>query len=471
MYKIELQKNINNLLCYFQDNGTDMEDAIARVKKISGANTLTNDVVALPDFHYKVGNFIPTGTVTATDKTRIMPCAVGNGSGCGYHFINLNLKKSDISDKQIDRLFQEFLAHIDIKPASGKFDDAFYLKAFKHGLDAIEDIDDNDKKRFDYKGNIFNDHPFIDANVNYEKLMPPKNYRRIFSDLEVLGGGNHFIELLSVKNIPNNDIAAHFNLEKESLLINFHADANAVGNMAESFTPYKTFKNWERIKREFKKMKFHLRFYKHLLNYVKQDEIFTLKTNSKTGQNFLSFVLAAANYGAVNRYLLSQKIMEIFADVFQPSRKPQIIADTVHDLISLENDLWIHRTGATRVTPNDAFSSPEYKKYGKPFATPIALGSPTIFGVAGNGVQNTYASLPHGAGRVLDRSKSIHFSINDIEQVMSENEVKLYSYGSFDLTREHPAAFRKFENIYESLSENHLLEIGAILEPLAILKA
>lgn len=472
MKKIQIKNGVNSLNVYGHENSEDtIEDPINRVKIISRANNLKHDAIALPDFHYKVGNFIPTGTVVVSDESRYLPCAVGNGSGCGYNLIDLKENESELHESKVVSLFEEFQKRIKIKSSPGKFEKSFYMNAFKHGLDAVDQCSDADKQKFDFNGNIYNDHIQAPADNNYEQFMPEKNYQKIFSDLEVLGGGNHFIELLSARKILNPKVAEHFNISENQLFINFHADANMVGNMAETFTPYKTFRNFDRIRRELKKMAFHMKFYGHLKNYLKQDEIFSLAADSKAGKQFLSFVFSSANYGAVNRYLLAQKILQSVDDILKPSGTPEIVADTVHDLITHENDVWVHRTGATRVIPPGESSFEPYVEYGKPVVIPVALGGPTILGVPGPATSSTYQSLPHGAGRVIDRSQAVNFTLDDIEHIMSENKVKLFRHGRLDIAREHPDGFRKFESILEALTQNNLMNVVAILEPIAVLKA
>lgn len=472
MKKIELKKGVNSLNVYVDAaNEGHISDPVNRIRTISRANHLTHDVIALPDFHYKVGNFIPTGTVTVSDESRILPCAVGNGPGCGYSLVKLPENESDLSETKLDSLFDRLLSQVAIKSTVGRFEPEFCLAAFKHGLDAVPDCTDDEKERFDYRGNIYSGHSVVQAECDYQGFMPARNYRKIFSDLEVLGGGNHFIELLSARRILQPEIAAHFNIAENQLFINFHADANAVGNMTETFTPYKTFRNWDRIRRELKKMAFHLKFYGHLDYYRRQDEIFSVRTASRVGQRFLSFVFSSANYGTVNRYLLGRRIARIAREVFDSATAPELVADNVHDLISLENGVWVHRTGAARATLPDESGQGPFARYGKPVMVPVALGSPTILGVPGAAAANTYCSLPHGAGRNIDRSQATHFTLDDIRHTMSRNQVKLFRHGSFDITREHPDGFRKFESIMESLQQNQLLNVVAILEPVAVLKA
>lgn len=472
MKKIALQEGVNSLRLYVHpDIEGQVADPVRRVRVISRANRLRHDMVALPDFHYKVGNFIPTGTVTASEPDRILPCAVGNGAGCGYCLVNLNAREGDITSGQTDALFGALQQQVAIKATAGRFSPEFCLDVFRHGLDAVPDVTDDERERFDFRGNQFRNQAQADPGVDFARFMPARNHAAIFSDLEVLGGGNHFVELLSARRIVNPELAAHFRIRQDQLLINLHADANATGNMAETFTPYKTFRNWDRVRRELKKMRFHLQFYRHLAHYLKQDEIFSVPVDSRVGRNFLAFFFATANFGAVNRYLLSRKIGRIAAEQLDLGMVPALVTDNVHDLISFEQGLWIHRTGAARATSAAESTFAPFAAHGKPVMVPVALGGPTILGVPGPGTEDTYRSLPHGAGRSIDRSEATGFTLEDIRQVMNRNKVKLFRHGGLDIAREHPEGFRKFETILDTLTSNRLMDVAAILEPIAVLKA
>ena len=452
---------------------------------ISRANRLTDDVVALPDFHYKVGNFIPTGTVLATDADRIVPCAVGNGSGCGYNLQSLPCREEDLQEQGRGPACSANCSNGSASSSRARSSRGISACGpSRRGWTLWRTARTTTGPASTTRGNIYRGHDQAPARCDYQKFMPAKNFQRIYTDLEVLGGGNHFIELLSARRILNPAVAEHLGIARDQLFINFHADANAVGNMAETFTPYKTFRDWDRIRREFKKMRFHLGFYGHLEYYRRQDEIFSLPVTSRAGRRFLSFVFSSANYGAVNRYLLARKIAGIATRALGLDTPPAMVADNVHDLISFEEGRWIHRTGATRATRATraigatgtdqdpaAGADQVFARYGKPVMVPVALGGPTILGVPGPETGNTYHSLPHGAGRVIDRSAATGFSLADIGESMARNKVKLFRHGSFDITREHPDGFRKFENILEALTSNQLLDVVAILEPIAVLKA
>jgi tRNA-splicing ligase RtcB (3'-phosphate/5'-hydroxy nucleic acid ligase) len=442
-------------------------DPLERIKIISHANKLKHDIVGLPDFHYKVGNFIPTGTVCATEPRYILPCAVGNGAGCGYSLIRTGLNINDVSMLEIDRLFKQLLTNIPIYNSNNLFTERFCLDIMNEGLDAVKSCSVEEKQRYDYCGNIFPEHAWIKPDKDYKKFIPTNNYKAISASLGALGGLNHFLELVRVEDIVDKEIAKYFGLSPGALYINLHADSNKFSRTA-LYSPYKTFRNWERIQQEIMRLNFHIKFYKHPFYFYRQKELFTLSIKTLAGRRFLSFIFASTNYGASNRYIISKNVINILTEMFKSAVDPGIVVDNVHDLISFENGLWVHRSGATRIERN--VENETFKLYRKPVLIPIAMGGPTLFCIPDVGIKDTYDSLPHGAGRLIDRSIAKNFTMESISKIMEQNNILLYRKGSFDITREHPDAFRKATPIRETLENYSLAKVIAVFKPVAILK-
>jgi len=451
---------------FLQDKTLYAPEVISRLQTIANHNKINNPIIGLPDIHYKIGNFIPTGSVIATNQDHIIPCAVGNGAGCGYSIIKIDTNPS-IVKKQIEPLFQKLLKNIPIKNNQPQISESQLQTILTQGIDSCPDADSTIKSRINFAGNIFANNPNFQPDYNFKKYFPTRNYQGGLTQIPMLGGGNHFIELVEIINIFQPNAAKWFNLKKGDLLLTMHADANQIADISRTFTPYKTFKNWQRIKQELKKISFHLKFYKHPLNYLKQNQLFTLKTNSTAGRKFLSFIFATTNYGFVNRFKLYQKIKKTAQEL---SINCQFFVDNIHDLISYENQKWIHRTGASIATPPNQSQTPYFNKYGKPLLIPGALSKNSFIMLPTPQSKTTYYSLNHGAGRIIDRSQATNFSTKDIEQTMQTTNIKLYRKGTFDISKEHHQAFKNITSIIDNMEQLNIAQKLVELKPLAILK-
>ncbi len=441
-------------------------DVVDRLRVIADHNRLTHPLVGLPDIHYKTGNFIPTGTAVATDPDRIVPAAIGNGTGCGFCAVKLDKRRDDLAPNELHEMFTRFMERIPIHESDETLTPAEIDRALAEGVDSVEDLSEDERACIDFHGNMFRDKD-LQEELDFASYFPKENYTKAARDLGRLAAGNHFVELVEVATIFDVEVAEWFGVREGDLMLTMHADGNHVSNIGKTFTPYKTFRNWARIKQELSKVAFHMRFYKHPFFYGKQDELFTLPTDSKAGRRFVSFAKASANFGFMNRLKLREKLSRALEE---QSIGSKLFLDSVHDTLSFEEDLWVHRTGASVARPAAQQTTPLYQRYGKPLLLPCALGLNSFLMVPGSGVQHTYGSVNHGTGRIVDRTQASGFTREDIDRSMDERDVALYSKGTFNITREHNSTFKNPERVRSVVEGLDLARVFAELKPLAVMK-
>ncbi len=273
--------------------------------------------------------------------------------------------------------------------------------------------------------------------------------------------------MVEVVSIVDQEVADWFNVRQGDLLLTLHADGNHLSNIGKTFTPYKTFRNWERTRQELSKIAFHLRFYGHPFFYGRQDELFSLPADSKPGRRFISFCKASANFGFLNRLRLRDMLAEV---VGERGIGTELFFDSIHDTLAFEEGLWVHRTGASVARPPEQQKSALYRRYGKPVLLPCALGLNSFLMVPGEGVRETYGSVNHGTGRMIDRTRMDKFTRADIDRSMAENRVALYSKGTFNLAREHNSSFKDPQRVRSLVEGLGLAKVFAELKPLAVMK-
>jgi len=441
-------------------------EVVDRLQVIADHNRLVHPVVGLPDIHYKIGNFIPTGTAVATGPDRILPCAVGNGTGCGFSAIRLDKRKDDLAAGDVHEIFTRFMERIPIRKNARSLSASEVDTALAEGTDSVASLDEATRARIDFHGNMFRDRD-VAADLDFRSWFPRENYAKAADEMGILAAGNHFIELVEVLSIVDREVADWFGVRKGDLLLTMHADGNQLANIGKTFTPYKTFRNWARTRQELAKLAFHLRFYGHPFHYGRQDELFTLPTDSRAGRRFISFCKASANFGFLNRLRLRDTLAEILSE---RAIGAELFFDSIHDALSFEEGLWVHRTGASVARPADQQTSPLYRRYGKPVLLPCALGLNSFLMVPGDGVRETYGSVNHGTGRIIDRTKVNRFTKEDIDRSMAENRVALYSKGTFNIAREHNSTFKDPQRVRSLVEGLGLAKVFAELKPLAVMK-
>lgn len=441
-------------------------EVVERLRVIADHNRLEHPVVGLPDIHYKVGNFIPTGTALATGPDRILPCAIGNGTGCGFSALRLDRRASDLAPGEVHEIFTRLMDRVPIRrndrPLSAREVDA----ALAEGLDGVPGLSEAERARVDFHGNMFRERD-VEPDLDFRRWLPPGSYDHGAVEMGILAAGNHFIELVEVTAITEPQVAAWFGVREGDLFLTLHADGNRLCSIGKTFTPYKTFRDWDRTRQELAKIAFHLRFYGHPFFYPRQDELFTLPVDSRAGRRFVTFCKASANFGFLNRHRLRGMVGEVLGSRGIGS---ELFLDSIHDALSLEDGLWVHRTGASVARPAASHGDPAHRRHGKPLLLPCAMGLGSFLMVPGPRVGEAYGSVNHGTGRIIDRTKVNAYTRADIDRSLSERQVGLYAKGTFNLAREHSDTFKDPGRVRALVEGLGLATVFAELRPLAVMK-
>lgn len=462
---LEYQGRTTNVRIYLQED-LFAPEVVERLRVIADHNRLEHPVVGLPDIHYKVGNFIPTGTAVATGPDRILPCAVGNGTGCGFSAIRLDRRAADLAPGEVHELFTRFMERIPIRRNDRDLTPRELDTALAEGVDSVGSLSEAERDRIDYRGNMFRDRD-VEPDLDFRRWFPRAGYERGPSEMGILAAGNHFIELVEVVSVVEPAIAEWFGVRQGDLLLTLHADGNQLCNIGRTFTPYKTFRDWGRTKQELAKIAFHLRFYGHPFFYPRQDELFTLPVDSRPGRRFVTYCKASANFGFLNRLRLREMLGGILDG---RGIGAELFFDSIHDTLSFEEGLWVHRTGASVARPPETHASPLYRRFGKPVLLPCALGLNSFLMVPGPGVRGTYGSVNHGTGRIIDRTRVDNFTRADIDRSLAERQVGLYAKGTFNLAREHSDTFKDPGRVRALVEGLGLATVFAEMRPLAVMK-
>lgn len=225
-----------------------------------------------------------------------------------------------------------------------------------------------------------------------------------FNSLGSLGGGNHFIEL-------NKD-------DEDNVYMVIHSGARNFGHRVASY--YQDIALSRTNNGE--------------LSYLENNEAVAYKHNMKIAQKFAS----------TNRYIMMRKILD-FLNIAERS-----MFETVHNYI----DNNIIRKGAISADKGEKVLIPLNMRDGSILAT-------------GKGNKDWLCSAPHGAGRVLSRTKAKkELSLDDFKTTMQGIYTSSISLSTLD---EAPAAYKNKEDILNNIAET--VEINAVLKPIYNFKA
>jgi tRNA-splicing ligase RtcB len=433
------------------------KQTVAQLEDLAQTQGLKHYVAVLPDIHRKHRNLSPTGTVIAA-KDVIVPPAVDTGINCGMSMIRTDVDVSELTTPVLDSLFDELMRTIpvlqhdhdiispenvaDILAYGGKWSQIRFGLSDQE-LDCIED-----------RATMPTDTTDVEAIL---ASMPAKAIKKGPRCFGTLGDGNHFLELQEIVDVFDRTIAKALGLFQGQAFIMLHTGSRSLGS---------------------KMMKAYL---KELQDGFRAGQnglpIWSMPADSEEGIRYARAVSAASNFGFANRIAIREKLRTAMRTVLHDqSLQMPLLYDCAHVSIKPENcngeRLWVHRHGASRALPPSQFSDhPLFSKTGQPVPIPGSMGHHSFVGVANEIALDTYCSVNHGAGRVLDKPEAAaRFTGRQVESELRLKNIRLYRYGSGDIAEQAPSSFKDISQVIEAMYSLSLARPVVRLRPVAVLK-
>lgn len=281
-------------------------------------------------------------------------------------------------------------------------------------------------------------HPYS-KRVDFRNVVAPFNLKRTKSSVGTLGGGNHFVELnemddkivLVIHSGSRNlgkQIAEHYQNLAYNELLSLHqerqgliAELKAAGRESEIEETLKALKR----------------------PYVKKDLAYL---QGKSFEHYMNDMKIAQHYALLNRKAMVEEIT---------SRMRWNIAEsftTIHNYIDMEQ--MILRKGAISARKDEKVIIPMNMRDG----SIIAIGK---------GNKDWNESAPHGAGRLMSRTKAKELvSLEQFKDVMKDVWTTSVNESTLD---ESPMAYKPMEDIVKHTDDT--IEIVQVIKPLYNFKA
>ncbi|NLY91574.1 MAG: RtcB family protein [Firmicutes bacterium] len=255
-----------------------------------------------------------------------------------------------------------------------------------------------------------------DPTLRYWTKVIGMDYGKALRSIGTLGGGNHFIEV--GKDSKNNT------------WVTIHSGSRNFGLRIANYFQSKAWKNLERnySGKHYKDLEF-------------------LLVNSEDGQDYLNAARFAQSYAALNRATMLKEISRFFG------ADPREVIESVHNFIGDDN---IIRKGATPARKGERVIIPFNMRDGLALCT-------------GKGSAKYNYSAPHGAGRILSRTKAKQIlSVDDFAKDMKKAGV-FTTTATKETIDEAPDAYKDKELIIRNISET--VAINDFVKPIYNFKA
>jgi tRNA-splicing ligase RtcB len=473
-------------------NAATLPDAAAQAKLVQLAKVpaLDHYVVALPDIHAKARNPTPTGTVVVS-RQHLLPAAIDKGINCGMRVILSELQADDLTTTDLDQIFAGLAQAIPGEPwpKSRLTADEIMAILLRGGQWATEryPLAANELQHIERGASVF-EHGAHPPDVDARRLracVPPEVFKKGGEVLGTLGGGNHFLEMQKVVEILDGEKAQRLGIRQGQVVFMLHTGSRHVGStIMRYYTGHAMPDEWPRWwKSTRRKLKFHLQrrairqWGAQRTYFPAKTALHTLVANSPEGQRLLTALHAGYNFGFVNRIAITAALRQVLRDrLAMPTLALPLLYDCAH--VSLQQEahlgelLWVHRHGASQALPPSALvDHPTFAQTGQPVPIPGSMGDDSYIGVAAEGVAQTFHSVNHGAGRVLDKPDAqAHFAESDVAATLAAQQIRLYRTGSGNLAEQAPRSFKPITAVVEAMQQHQLATLVARTRPIAVLK-
>ena len=283
------------------------------------------------------------------------------------------------------------------------------------------------------------------------------------NQLGTLGGGNHFIEIQQVQQVLDLALAKAFGLFENQIVVMIHSGSRRFG--------YEIADQYMRIAAQCPE------------NEGRPKMLSYLRTDNRTGQNYIAAMGAAANFAFANRHIMALLVRRCFNRMFGPTRL-RLVYDVTHNMAKLETHagdrLWVHRKGATRAFGPKDMTASLFAQTGQPIITPGSMGTASYLLTGTGHSEESLSSVNHGAGRVMSRAAARGKSrrgktitagqISDEQFKRSMEGIKLITGDRSKIKEEAPGAYKDIDEVVRIVVECGWAKPVARMVPLAVLK-
>jgi len=436
---------------------------IANVAALPG---IVGRSVGLPDVHSGYGFAI--GNMAAFDmddpEAIVSPGGVGFDINCGVRLLRTNLTEKDVLPVK-EQLAQSLFDHIPVGVGSKgvipmnaqDLEEALEMGmdwSLREGYSWAED-----KEHCEEYGRMLQADP---------SKVSDRAKKRGLPQLGTLGAGNHYAEIQVVDEIYDKYAASKMGIDfKGQVCIMIHCGSRGLGHQVATDSLVAMEKAMKRDKIE-----------------VNDRQLACARINSQEGQDYLKGMCAAANYAWVNRSSMTFLARQAFSKIFNSTPDDldmHLIYDVSHNIAKVEEHfvdgklktLLVHRKGSTRAfPPHHPLIPVDYQLTGQPVLIGGTMGTCSyVLTGTEEGMNTTFGSTCHGAGRALSRAKSRrNLDWNDVLRELQEKGISIRIASPKLITEEAPDSYKSVTDVVDTCHAAGISKKCIKLRPIAVIK-
>lgn len=461
------------------------DETFNQFENIAKDERFFHHVAAMSDVHPKKGRKAPTGTVVASENF-IFPQINDTAPNCGMRFLKTDLNENNTSSEEINELFNELVNVVPTKKFKGTvIPYSMSIDIARNGIIPLKKYFETRTKNEienSYEGGNF----FRNEIPTTREIMDviPKLFLKIAQyRLGILGAaGNHFLDLMKITEIKDEQIAQKFGIYPGQYIILMHTGSGLIGQyVSYMYTPkIKEHKSQELMLKlgiktfDSQLKKVYQNLYQKIKSYENLKDFFGYEEESLEGRMMIKAHRAVANFGFANRLILTDQIDQALEKVFGRQVDLDLLYDAPHLSIEKENhfgkNVWIHRNGSVRANgPEKMKEHPVFGTTGEPVFIPSSMTTPAYIGVGTDENESTFFSAPHGTGRRKISGTNTPKDRKELFKKVESTDVKLYNAASKGVIFQDSAYYKDVEEVISGMTENKIIKVVAKMQPVAAL--
>ncbi len=475
----------------------DFDDkCLEQVKNVAKLPGILKGSFAMPDMHMGYG--FPIGGVAAfdVDEGVISPGGVGYDINCSVRLLKTNLVEADLKGREREiahSLFRSVPSGVGVKgnvKLSKKELDEVLIGGAQWAVAKGYGCEDDWRHVED-----FGKMEGADASV-----VSAKAKGRGMGQLGTLGAGNHFLDVLVVDEVFDEEVAKVFGLSRGQVVILIHCGSRGLGHqVATDYIRTMSECGGSRSKTEggsqleivgvlnSKSSGGSLRG--GLGNFV-DIGLACAPIKSDLGKEYFGAMAAAANFAFANKQIITHFVRENLKHYFSDF-KADVVYDVCHNIAKMENhfcealggrhqvagkagemrEVLVMRKGATRSFGPGREEVPEdYREIGCPVLLPGSMGTASYVLVGTKEAEaKSWGSCAHGAGRARSRSEANRMiSFDEAKKDMEKRGVFVEFGKKKGLVEESPSSYKDVDEVVRVSHEAGLGRKVAKLRPVMV---
>lgn len=292
--------------------------------------------------------------------------------------------------------------------------------------------------------------------------------KRGLPQLGTLGAGNHYAEIQVVEEIHDVRAAARMGIDQiGQVCIMIHSGSRGLGHQVATDALVE-------MERAMARDGIH----------TNDRQLACARIQSQEGQNYLAAMAAAANFAWVNRSSMTFLTRQAFAKMFKTSPDDldmHVIYDVSHNIAKVEEHMFqgkpkrllVHRKGSTRAfPPHHPLIPVDYQFTGQPVLIGGTMGTCSyVLTGTDQGMEETFGSTCHGAGRAQSRNKSRkNLEYTEVLDALAKKGISIRVASPKLVMEEAPESYKDVTQVVDTCHDAGVSRKAIRLRPIAVVK-